>query len=172
MDKFAFFGPVAPTIDQLDLTANGVLGHFAKGPFNTYLVGLLASMDQHDDWAVDHGEDASPERFDIQLLMQEIQALVEHHAGALHQAPRSFAELLAHLTSSRCAYLSRYVAQRNQGFPQALSALLNGDSSQTPELNVFSQRLETFGKARLLSEIFSDERLREISQIMESYADV
>lgn len=162
----------APAIDQLDLTTKGVLGHFAQEPCSSELMGLLMSMDKLDNWAVDQDQYGGPDQFDLQLLMQEILAFVETYSSALHYEPQLFAELLAHLTSTRCTYLYRYVAQHNVAFCQALPPLLAGGAQQPMELRVLQQRLEAFGKARLLSEIFSSERLREISQIMENYADV
>ncbi|MBH3393796.1 MULTISPECIES: type IV secretion protein IcmW [Pseudomonas] len=172
MDEYTTSDAGTPPIDQLDLTAHGVLGHFAKSSRNARLVSFLMTMDRLDRWAVDFDEDAPAQQFEIQLLMQEIQAFVEAYARALHQVPQHFAELLAHLTSSRCMYLVRYVAQRNEAFTRALAPLLAGDLSQPAALMAFRHRLDAFSKAHLLSEIFSGERLREISQIMESYADV
>lgn len=172
MDEHTISEAGTPPIDQLDLTAHGVLGHFAKSSHNARLVHFLTTMDRLDRWAVDFDEDAPAHQFEIQLLMQEVQAFVEAYARVLHQVPQPFAELMAHLTSSRCMYLVRYVAQRNEAFTGAIAPLLAGDLSQPAELTAFRGRLEAFSKAHLLSEIFSAERLREISQIMESYADV
>ncbi|WP_409312305.1 type IV secretion protein IcmW [Pseudomonas putida] len=172
MDEYTTAGAHIPPIDSLDLTAHGVLGHFAKSSRNAQLVKFLVSMDRLDRWTVDFEEDASTHQFEIQLLMQELQSFVEAYARVLHQVPQAFAELLAHLTSSRCMYLTRYVAQHNDAFSRALAPLLAGDLSQLADLTVFRRRLDAFSKAHLLSEIFSAERLREISQIMESYADV
>ncbi|NIF27668.1 type IV secretion protein IcmW [Pantoea sp. Tr-811] len=172
MDEIKISDAGTPPIDQLDLTAHGVLGHFAKSSRNAQLVNFLMSMDRLDRWAVDFNEDAPAQQFEIQLLMQEIQAFVESCARALHRVPRPFAELLAHLTSSRCVYLMRYVAQHNETFSGALAALLESDPNTSADLKAFRHRLDAFSKARLLGEIFSGPRLREISQIMESYADV
>ncbi|MFK0093901.1 type IV secretion protein IcmW [Pseudomonas sp. NPDC090592] len=172
MDEHTTSGTHIPPIDQLDLTAHGVLGHFAKSSRNAQMVKFLVSMDRLDRWAVDFDEDAPAQQFEIQLLMQELQSFVETYARVLHQVPQAFAELLAHLTSSRCMYLARYAAQHNDAFNAALAPLLAGDLSQPGDLAAFRRRLDAFSKAHLLSEIFSAERLREISQIMESYADV
>lgn len=161
-----------PPIDQLDLTAHGVLGHFAKSSRNVQLVNYLMAMDRVDRWAVDFDEDAPGQQFEIQLLVQEVQAFVEAYARVLHRVPQPFAELLANLTSSRCMYLVRYVEQRNPAFTGALASLLGGAPSQSVDLAAFQRRLDAFSKTHLLGEIFATQRLREISQIMESYADV
>ncbi|MBH3383309.1 type IV secretion protein IcmW [Pseudomonas juntendi] len=172
MDQHTAYGAHTPAIEQLDLTAHGVLGHFAKSSRNAALVKFLISMDRLDRWAVDFDEDASGQQFEIQLLVQELQAFIEAYAGVLHHVPQRFAELLAQLTSSRCMYLVRYVAQHNDAFTGALTPLLAGDLAQPADFTAFRRRLDAFSKAHLLSEIFCAERLREISQIMESYADV
>lgn len=172
MDDHTIFEADMPPIDQLDLTAHGVLGHFAKSSRNAQLVKYLMSMDRLDRWTVDFDEDAPGQQFEIQLLMQEIQDFIETCAGVLHRVPQPFAEMLAHLTSSRCMYLVRYVAQRNATFTGSLAPLLAGDLSQPADIMAFRRRLDAFSKAHLLSEIFCTERLREITQIMESYADV
>ncbi|MBC3479041.1 hypothetical protein D3C76_431440 [compost metagenome] len=172
MDEDRTSDAAVPPIDQLDLTAHGVLGHFAASSRNVQLLNFLMAMDRVDRWAVDFDEDAPGQQFEIQLLMQEIQTFVEAYARVLHRLPQPFAELLAHLTSSRCMYLVRYVAQRNEAFTGALAALLGSDSAQSMDLAAFRRRLDAFSKTHLLSEIFCGERLREISQIMGSYADV
>ncbi|MEX5623568.1 type IV secretion protein IcmW, partial [Pseudomonas syringae] len=87
MDEYTTSEAGTPPIDQLDLTAHGVLGHFAKSSRNAQLVSFLMSMDRLDRWAVDFDEDAPAHQFEIQLLMQEVQAFVEAYALVLHQVP-------------------------------------------------------------------------------------
>lgn len=88
MDQHTAYGAHTPAIEQLDLTAHGVLGHFAKSSRNAALVKFLISMDRLDRWAVDFDEDASGQQFEIQLLVQELQAFIEAYAGP---APRAAA---------------------------------------------------------------------------------
>lgn len=172
MDTYCFKGSPTPPIESLDLTTKGVMGHFARETRSAQLQTLLLSMNTLDHWAIDQDHaDGSPQ-FDIQLLLQEVQDLMDGCASSLHQVSRPLAEMLAHLTTPRCTYLLQYVIQQNAAFKPALAPLLADDGSESLELSVFRQRLEVFTKARLLSEIFSNERLCEISQIMENYADV
>lgn len=172
MDQQRPSGADAPPIEQLDLTAHGVLAHFAKSSRNIQLLNFLMALDRVDRWTVDFEEDDAGQDFEVQLLMQEVQAFVEASALALHRVPMEFADLLSNLTSSRCMYLIRYVSQRNEAFTGALAALLDDPAKQSVNVSAVRRRLEAFSKAHMLSEIFSAQRLREISQIMGSYADV
>ena len=171
MDEIKLSGAEISPFDKLDLTSHGVLGHFAKSSHNVQLLNFLMALDRVDRWAVDYAEDTSAQPFELQLLMQEVQAFVETYALVLHRVPQPFAELLAQLTSSRCMYLVQYLAQRNEAFTGSLGALLGDAAVQSADLSVLRSRLDVFSKAHLLSEVFSGQRLREISQIMESYAD-
>lgn len=172
MDDSKFIGAEIPKIESLDLTAHSVLAHFAKSSRNVQLLNFLMALDRVDKWAVDFEADDSGQEFEIQLLMQELQRFVEASAPVLHRVPREFADLLSNLTTSRCMYLVRYVGQQNEAFVENLAFLLESDSESSPNVAAVRRRFEAFSKARLLGEIFSGPRLREINQIMGSYADV
>lgn len=172
MDDIKLTGAEIPKIEALDLRAHSVLAHFAKSSRNVQLLNFLMALDRVDKWAVDFQADESEGDFDVQLLMQEVERFVEASAPVLHRVPREFTDLLAHLTTSRCMYLVRFVGQRNDAFVESLGFLLESDSGESPNIAAVRRRFEAFSRARLLGEIFSGPRLREINQIMGSYADV
>lgn len=165
-----FAGPPHLPIDELDLSAHGVLQHFA-GSRRARLLNFLAAMDQSDHWAVDFAADAAPPSFDLQLYLQELADCVKASAPMLHLVPAELATLLAQLTSGRSLYLIRYVAQHNAQFLDALAAVLEGAGDDQPRLAVLRQRFDTFNRAELLGEIFSSQRLHRIASIMENYKD-
>lgn len=172
MDDNKLTGADISVIEAADLRAHSVLAHFAKSSRNVQLLNFLMALDRVDKWAVDFEADESGGDFDVQLLMQEVERFVEASAPVLHRVPREFTDLLAHLTTSRCMYLVRFVAQRNDAFVESLGFLLESDSGESPNIAAVRRRFEAFSRARLLGEIFSGPRLREINQIMGSYADV
>lgn len=161
-----------PAISSLDLTQHSVLAHFAKTTKNVQLLNFLLALDRVDRWAVDFNESESPQVFDIQLYMQELQRFVEASLPVLHRVPKEFAEVLSHLTTTRCMYLLRYVSQHNEAFLESFGGLLEAQASNSADIAAVKRRLEAFSKARLLGEIFSGKRLNRIVQIMGSYSDV
>ena len=161
----------APAIDDLDLSAYGVLRHFAAGARRARLLNFLSAMDQADHWAVDFADGPAAPSFDLQLYLQDLADCVKTSAAVLHQVPGEFAALLAQLTSTRCLYLIRYVAQHNGQFLDTLAALIEAAGDDQPQLAVIRQRFETFSRAQLLGEIFSAQRLHRIASIMENYKD-
>ena len=163
-----FAGQPAAPIDELDLSAHGVLRHFA-GARRARLLNFLAAMDRSDHWAVDFA--AGAPSFDLQLYLQELADCVKASAPVLHRAPAELATLLAQLTSGRSLYLVRYVAQRNAHFLDALASVLEGAGDDQPQLAVLRQRFDSYNRAELLGEIFSRQRLHRIASIMENYKD-
>lgn len=161
-----------PEIGTLDLTSHGVLGHFAKSTRNVQLLTFLLALDRVDKWAVDYNEDQSSKAFEIQLFMQDLQRFVEASLPVLHRVPEEFSEILAHLTTTRCMYLIRFVGQRNEEFLEKLGFLLEEGAESSPNIAAVRRRLEAFSKAKLLGEIFSGKRLTRITKIMGSYSDV
>ncbi len=113
----------------------------------------------------------SPQAFDIQLYLQDLSRFVAASSEVLHRVPREFAEVLAHLTTTRCMYLIRYVSQNNPDFLDGLAFLIESDGGSDPNLVAIRRRFEAFSKARLLGEIFSGKRLHRIVSIMGSYTD-
>jgi hypothetical protein len=156
-----------PQIEKLDLTAHGVFQHFAGSGRLTFLLAL----DRLDKWAVDFDEMTSPDAFDIQLYMQDLSRFVLSSSMVLHRVSREFSEVLAHLTTTRCMYVIRYVSQNNPRFLDALALLIESDDRSDPNLIAIRRRFEAFSKARLLGEIFSGRRLHRIASIMGSYKD-
>lgn len=163
--------PAIP-VNALDLTTHGVLAHFAQSTRNVQLLNFLLSLDRVDRWAVDFNESESRNAIDIQLFMQELERFVEVSLPVLHRVPREFAELLSHLTTTRCMYLLRFVGQHNDEFLERLGFLLENEAGESPDVAAVRRRLEAFSKAKLLGEIFSGKRLTRIMNIMGSYADV
>lgn len=160
-----------PQIGELDLTAHGVFQHFVSSGRRGQLLTFLLALDRLDKWAVDFNEMTSPQAFDIQLYLQDLGRFVAASAVVLHRVPREFAEVLAHLTTTRCMYLIRYVAQNNPQFLDSLAMLIEAGGATEPNLVAIRRRFEAFSKARLLGEIFSGKRLHRIVSIMGSYAD-
>lgn len=160
-----------PQIDELDLTAHGVFQHFVASGRRGQLLTFLLALDRLDKWAVDFNEMTSPQAFDIQLYLQDLSRFVAASSEVLHRVPREFAEVLAHLTTTRCMYLIRYVSQNNPDFLDGLAFLIESDGGADPNLVAIRRRFEAFSKARLLGEIFSGKRLHRIVSIMGSYTD-
>lgn len=164
-------GADAP-IAELDLTRYGVLGQFARSTRNPRLMQFLLALDRVDRWAVDFDEEHSERVFDVRAFVHDLQSFVDASVPVLHRVPREFADILAHVTTTRCIYLLRFVGERNNQFVDALARLLEADGAQSANIAAVRRRLEAFSKARLLGEIFSGRRLTRIMQIMGSYADV
>ena len=161
-----------PDIETLDLTLFSVLGHFAKSTRNVQLLSFLLSLDQVDKWTVDYNEAGSDRALDVQIFVQDLQSFVETSVPVLHEVPKEFADMLSHLTTTRCMYLIKYIGQHNEDFLDRFSALLEEESERSLNVAVVLRRLEAFSKAKLLGEIFSGRRLTRILQIMGSYSDV
>jgi len=165
-------GVPIPEIETLDLTSHSVLAHFAKSTRNVQLLNFLLALDRVDKWAVDYNESESPKALEIQLFVQDLQRFVEASLPVLHRVPREFADILCHLTTTRCMYLIRFVGQHNEEFLERLGFVLEEEAGQSPNVAAVRRRLEAFSKAKLLGEIFSGKRLTRILQIMGSYSDV
>jgi len=172
VDENSLRGIAIPVIESLSLTAHGVLGHFAQSTRNAQLLSFLLALDRVDRWAVDFDEDQAANTLDIQLFLQELHEFVESSLPVLHRVPEEFAELLAHLTTTRCMYLIRFVGQRNESFLDELASLIDRGAAASPSVAAIQRRFEAFSKARLLGEIFSGKRLTRITQIMGSYSHV
>lgn len=170
-DPSSFADVKIPPIDDLDLTAHGVFQHFVASGRRGQLLTFLMALDRLDQWAVDYSEMTSPQAFDIQLYLQDLARLVEASSLVLHRVTREFSEVLAHLTTTRCMYLIRYVAQVNPKFLDGLAFLIESEGDANPNLAAIRRRFEAFSKARLLGEIFSGKRLHRIVSIMGSYTD-
>lgn len=160
---------IAP--DEFDLTAHGVFQHFVSSGRRGQLLTFLLALDRLDRWAVDFEEHSSPQAFEVQLYLNDLGEFVKASASVLHRVPREFGELLAHLTTTRCMYLIRYVGQHNPKFLDELASLLDGDVGANSDLAAIKRRFEAFSRARLLGEIFSGQRLSRIISIMGSYSD-
>ena len=162
-------GYEAPTRDSLDLRAFVVQAHFAQMR-STPLMAALFGMDSVDRWAVDFGEDDATleEAMRIRAFVDSLGQAVEQTLPVLDQAADLLANLAAHLTTSRCIYLLRYVGSHNPGFIGRLAALLEGEDNGA-EINVIRQRLATFARNEALARIFSPQAIEKIGEIMESY---
>ncbi|WP_240533942.1 hypothetical protein [Aeromonas veronii] len=164
-------GVPIPEIETLDLTSHSVLAHFAKSTRNVQLLNFLLALDRVDKWAVDYNESESPKALEIQLFVQDLQRFVEASLPVLHRVPREFADILCHLTTTRCMYLIRFVGQHNEEF-------WNGWAScwkKRPDNHPCRSRQAAFGSVQqgeTTGEIFSGKRLTRILQIMGSYSDV
>lgn len=172
MDGDKLVSAEIPRISTPDLTAHSVLAHFAQSSRSIQLLNFLMALDRVDKWTVDFERDDAVPDFEVQLLLQEVQTFVLTSAPVLHRVPREFADLLSQLTTSRCMYLVRYVSQQNSEFVPVLAQLLDQEAGGSPNIAAVRRRFEAFSRSQLLSEIFSPARLREINQIMGSYADV
>ncbi|WP_460199040.1 type IV secretion protein IcmW (plasmid) [Xanthomonas campestris pv. passiflorae] len=157
-------------LEPIDLTEHAVLGHFARTTRNVQLLNFLMALDRVDRWAVDYADAEKAEDFEVQVFLQDLKQVVESSVAVLHRVPRELTDILAHLTTTRCMYLIRYISLRNPQFPEQLGVLLEGTDT-TPNVITVRRRLEAFSRARLLGEIFSGARLNRIVQIMGSYSD-
>ncbi len=167
-----FMDLAIPGIETIDLTSYNVLAHFARSTRNVQLLNFMLALDRVDKWAVDYNEAESANSMDIQLFLHDLECFVDASLPVLHRVPREFADILSHLTTTRCMYLIRFVGQRNDQFLDQLGFLLEDDAGQSPDVAAVRRRLEAFGKAKLLGEIFSGKRLTRILQVMGSYSDV
>lgn len=158
-------GSDIPQITHLDLTAHAVFQHFASTGKRGQLLAFLLALDRYDDWTVDFKETTSPNAFDIQYYLQELSTFVAESATVLHRVPHELAEVLAHLTTTRCMYLIRYIGQQNPEFLDSLAKLLEQHGNDA-HVAAIRRRFEAFSKARMLGEIFSGKRLSRIVSIM------
>jgi hypothetical protein len=157
-----------PEIKHLDLDIASVWRHFQSA--DSGLLHFLITLDRLDTWAVDFNEMASEKSLEIQAYLVELGQLVRSSASVLHTVPQELAHLLAHLTSSRCLYLIRYVSQQNPSFLGKLEELmLESVGSDHSDLTTLNRRFFAFEKAKVLSEIFSASRLMRIASIMQRY---
>lgn len=158
-------GSEIPPITHLDLTAHAVFQHFVSSGKRGQLLAFLLALDRYDKWTVDFQESTSPQVFDIQHYLQELSLFVADSASVLHRVPRELAEVLAHLTTTRCMYLIRYIGQHNPEFLDSLATLLE-QHGEDAHVAAIRRRFEAFSKARMLGEIFSGKRLSRIVTIM------
>lgn len=161
-----------PEISALDLSGHVVLAHFANSTRHAQLLNFLLGMDRLDKWTVDYNETQAPNPFEIKGFLQDLEAFVTDSLPVLHRVPKEFADLLSHLTTTRCIHLIRFVAQHNEDFLEAFGFMLQDESGRSVEAAAVRRRLIAFSKARLLSQIFSGARLEQIARIMSGYADV
>lgn len=159
-------------IKHLDLSGHNVIGHFAQATKDVHFLKFLMSLDHVDRWAVDYEKEFGKQSFEIKLLLEEIQQFVDTSAQVLHLVPKEFADVISYLTTSRCMYLLRFVAHRNELFVDALGDVLDSQATGSVAVGTLKRRLEAFAKARMLGEIFSGARLTRITRIMGSYTDV
>lgn len=154
--------------DECNLSAQRVIEHFAVIGRGGRLLTFLMALDRVDRWAVDFEESSCPHVFQLQRFLSELEHLVLSRCTALHRVPGEFAEVLAHLTTTRCLYVMRYLSQRSPQFLDAMAECLQAEHAASANLAVVRRRLEALGRARLLAEIFSPERLQRIAIIMGS----
>jgi hypothetical protein len=157
-----------PIIAHVDLTAHEVFQHFVSSGKRGQLLAFLLALDRYDTWAVDFQESTSPQVFDIQQYLQELSDFVGGSVTVLHRVPAELAEVLAHLTTTRCMYLIRFIGQRNPEFLDALARLLEQDGGANPNISAIRRRFQAFSNGNLLGEMFSGARLRRIVAIMGS----
>ena len=153
------------TTEPFDLSRFGVMQSFARVTTSERLLGFLARLDDVDSWAVDFREEESPNLFEIQALMAEVQGFLGANFDALHVAPKQFLELLGGMRSSRCLYVLRLTMEQNPQLGSEIERLLD-DPEQSRLTAVVKRRIEAFTKAKLLGEIFSGQRLERIRAIM------
>lgn len=158
-----------PQITNVDLRSVEVYQHFVSEGRSTKMLTFLLALDRFDRWAVDYNENTSPELFDIQLYLQELGSVVSSAVKVLHRVPLALAETLAHVTTSRCMYLIRFIGQHNPKFLDNLAFLIENDGGADPNIAVIRRRFEAFSKAKMLGEIFAPDRLNRIVSIMQGY---
>lgn len=163
-----------PARGELDLTSHGILTHFAKSTRNVRLLNFMMALDRVDTWAVDYDAEnqTAAQAIEVSALMDNLRELIENSVPVLHRVPAELAEVLAHITTSRCMYLIRFVGHHNAAFMEAFGELLEQESGKSPSIHALRRRLEAFSKAKLLSDIFARNRIERIMKIMGSYADV
>lgn len=163
-----------PEIGELDLTSHGILQHFAKSTQNVRLLNFLMALDRVDTWAVDYDSEAQTtgQAIEVNAVMDSLRELVEENVQVMHLVSPELAEILAHLTTSRCIYLIRFVGHHNPEFMESFGVLLENESDRSASVHALRRRLEAFTRARLLSDVFSTHRLERILKIMGSYSDV
>jgi hypothetical protein len=162
--------PVMRAEVPLDLRAHAVYESFAWPSDGGRLLAFLLALDRVDRWAVDFDETATKGSFDaqLQLFMAELAALVESSASELHRVPLELAEVLSHLTTTRCLYLLRQLSKCNLSIFDSLMATQGATEANATTIR---RRLEVIERARLLAQIFSGERLQRILTVMGSYTD-
>ncbi|MCL2875367.1 MAG: hypothetical protein FWF12_03555 [Betaproteobacteria bacterium] len=157
------------THGEFDLRAFAVQAHFAQRG-SACLLAALFGMDAADRWAADYDEgNATPEEgMHIRVFLAGVGQAVERGLPVLDQAAGPFMDLVAYLTTSRCIYLLRYVAQHNPAFMSRLMGLIESGGDGVA-LNTVRQRLVTLAKNEALARIFSPQAMDNIVKIMRSY---
>lgn len=154
-----------------DLSAGAVYGHFWRISESEHLLSFLASLDRVDSWAIDHELESHPDKEMRLRAMRTISAILEDGVSVIHEVELApLVAVLASLTTTRSAYLLRYLSQHNQVFLEALLAYLaaevSGDRAGSTEANVILRRLRAFSNGHRLGEIFSSARIGHIMDIM------
>lgn len=163
--------------DELDLSSQAVLGHFLgrEGSDAARTLNFLIGLDQVDRWAVDFAEHQRVDQDAIALraFLSRLESVLREHAPVLDQVGQVVVTMLASLTTSRSMVILHYLAQKNEGFIDALERVLDR-SVDNNDVMVWTvrRRLQAFQRAQMLGRIFSGVRLMRITQIMGSYANV
>ena len=151
----------------VDLTSQGVMNNLAVRTQSAKMLAFLMRLDGVDSWAVDFKEDEAADALEVKGFIAKLQAFLNDGGMQRLQAePTAFLQLMGGLRSSRCLYLLREAIEQNPEVGDALEKLLVSADSDDRLISVVRRRLEAFGKAQLLSEIFSRDRLERIKSIM------
>lgn len=137
------------------------LAHLSQG---SALFRFLLSLDQVDHWAIDHDDKADEEA--LVAYLKEVEDVFSSYYPVLHQFSEDLSGVLSHLTTTRCIYLLRYLAARNETFMPWFSMMLLRDFENSADVAAIVKRLEALDRAALLSEIFSRDRLQSILRIL------
>jgi len=153
----------------VDLTRYAVMSSFAQSTQSARMLAFLLRIDGVDAWAVDYKEDEAQNALEIKAFVSQLQSFL--NAGGidrLQAAPHEFLELLGGLRSSRCLYLLKLASEQNPELADLLEKRLAEASATASErlIWVVRRRLDAFGKAYLLGEIFSSHRLERIKSII------
>lgn len=154
--------------DDLNLGRSEVLRYFSSMAGNRAgVLGFIQNMDRVDRWAVDHQEFDCPGSASIAFLLSRVQTVISKNVSVIDQVPRELLGVLAHLTTSRCVFLFHYITHRNA---KVLSAIVSVESQLDDagriDLLTLQRRIVALERAQILGDIFSQERLAEVSAIM------
>lgn len=154
----------------LDFNHNHVLRSLADTTNSVKTLTYLLDMNRADCWAVDYQNTVN---FEVEKFLSNLAQLMEAHVEKLHLCPDELAEFLAYLTTTRSLFLMKFVALKNKEFmPALLKRMEAPESSPKASFVILRARMNALGRAQLLGQIFSDDRLQYIACLMQHYSKV
>lgn len=127
---------------------------------------IIAAMERCETWTVDNEDN-------VEILLRILdsklsEATPEQVVAMVHQAPGSVIDMSAYLKSSRAILLLRWLSDVN---PNIIPVLVQYASESGSECSLLMiERMQSLEKVRVLSRLFSPDRLSTILETLEVIA--